>query len=58
MRAISLHPRLAVLLLMPLLATCTAAPGPQARSNESFSAPSEDERLVALLIDGKVVDAR
>jgi hypothetical protein len=58
MRTISLRPRLAVLLLMPLLATCTAAPGPQVRSDQSSSTAGEDERLVALLIDGAAADTR
>lgn len=50
--------RLALLLLMPLLATCTALPAPQARFGGSLNSASEDERLVTLLIDGPSGETR
>jgi hypothetical protein len=46
------HLRLATFFLLPLLATCTAAPERHAGRGEGPGAASEDERLVTVLIDG------
>jgi hypothetical protein len=53
MRAISYRPGLFVLLLMPLLATCTASPDAGNREGGALLVDeAQDEPLVALLIDG------
>jgi hypothetical protein len=53
MRAISYRPSLFVLLLMPLLATCTASPDAGNREGGALVMnEAQDEPLVALLIDG------
>jgi hypothetical protein len=46
------RPRLATFFLLPLLATCTAAPERHAGGIEGPGVASEDERLVTVLIDG------
>ena len=43
---------------MPLFATCTASPERQVRESESAGVAAEDERLVALLIDGSAAQSR
>jgi hypothetical protein len=58
MRAIPPRPRPAVLLLMPLLATCTASPERHVSGRDHLSSASQDERLVTLLIDGMVQENR
>lgn len=50
--------RLAILLLMPILATCTAAPQPEILERGTAGAAFEDERLGALLIDGVAARSR
>jgi hypothetical protein len=58
MRANSSRLTLAVLLLMPVLATCTGPREPAVQESESLSAAAEDERLVSLLIDGVSAKSR
>ena len=50
--------RLAILLLMPILATCTAAPRSERVESGAAGSASEDERLGALLIDGVAARGR
>jgi hypothetical protein len=52
------HRRLATFFLLPLLATCTAAPERHAGGIEAPGAASEDERLAAVLIDGVLGEKR
>ena len=58
MSAILPRSRLAILLLMPILATCTAAPQRQILESGIAGAAFEDERLGALLIDGVAARSR
>jgi hypothetical protein len=58
MRAIPPRPGLAMLLLMPILATCTASPERHVSGNEDPGFAAKDERLVTLLIDGVLQENR
>jgi hypothetical protein len=58
MRMILPNRRMAMMLLIPLLATCTGLPEREQIHHEAFGAASEDERLVTVLIDGALADTR